>query len=145
VVDPMQLFLARGHGADAVLLMVSVLGAQIAEYLDLAETLGLQALVEVHGMSELPVAVRAKAGIIGVNSRDLRTLEVDPAGARSAVEAAAAAGASVVAESGVRGRGDVEAAAASGADAVLVGEALMRSRFPEDVLQELTGVRKGGP
>lgn len=140
VVDPVQLFLARGHGADAVLLMVSVLGESVAEYLDLAQTLGLQALVEVHDDAELGIALAAKAQVIGVNSRDLRTLEVDPARARVVVSGAKAAGAIVVAESGVKGRGDVEAAAAAGADAVLVGETLMRATFPEDVLEALTGV-----
>jgi indole-3-glycerol phosphate synthase len=143
VVDPVQLFAARGYGADAVLLMVSVLGDRIAEYLDLANTLSLQALVEVHDAEELAVAVDAKAGLIGVNSRDLRTLEVDAERARSVLEAAKATGAIVVAESGVKTRADVEAAGAAGADAVLVGEALMRSRFPEDVLEVLAGVRKG--
>jgi len=143
VVDPVQLFLARGHGADAVLLMTSVLGVRLAEYLDLAETLGLQALVEVHDAAELELALSAKAPLIGVNSRDLKTLEVDTAGARSVIAAATTAGAVVVAESGVRGRADVAAAAHAGADAVLVGEALMRTRFPEDVLEQLTGVPLG--
>lgn len=144
VVEPVQLFLARGHGADAVLLMVSVLGTGIAEYLDLAETLGLQALVEVHDDAELEIALAARAAVVGVNSRDLRTLEVDPAAARAVLHAAADSGAIVVAESGVRDRSGVEAAAEEGAHAVLVGETLMRSRFPEDVLERLTGVPRGG-
>ena len=115
VVDPVQLFVARGHGADAVLLMVSVLGGRIAEYIDIAETLGLQALVEVHDASELDIALAAKARIVGVNSRDLRTLEVDSRAASGDVRAAADAGVIVVAESGVRVRADVEAAAREGA------------------------------
>ncbi len=140
VVEPVQLFIARAHGADAVLLMVSVLGERTAGYLDLAHTLGLQALVEVHDAAELDVALAARAHIVGVNSRDLRTLEVDTEAARSTVRAAAGAGALVVAESGVRSRSDVEAAARAGASAVLVGEALMRAPVPEDVLEQLTGV-----
>lgn len=140
VVDPVQLFLARGHGADAVLLMASVLGNQVPEYLDLAETLRLQALVEVRDAEELEVALNAKAPVVGVNSRDLKTLEVDPLKAGSIIAAADAAGVLVVAESGVRLRSDVEAAAEAGADAVLVGERLMHSRFPEDLLEQLTGV-----
>jgi len=145
VVDPVQLFLARGHGADAVLLMTSVLGNEVAGYLDLAETLRLQTLVEVHDAEELQIALNAKAPVVGVNSRDLKTLEVDPMRARSIVAAADSSGVLVVAESGVRQRADVEAAAEAGADAVLVGERLMHSRFPEDLLEQLTGVRKGGP
>jgi indole-3-glycerol phosphate synthase len=138
VVEPVQLFAARGHGADAVLLMVSVLGPRIAEYLDLANTLSLRALVEVHDAEELAIALGAKAQIIGVNSRNLRTLEVDVARARTIVTAAKDAGAIVVAESGVKTREDVEAAAGAGADAVLVGETLMRAQFPELKTQEGT-------
>lgn len=142
VVDPLQLFVARGHGADAVLLMVSILGERIGEYLDLATTLGLQALVEVHDEAELSVALAAHAPIIGVNSRNLRTLEVLPEAVETVVASAVDSGALVVAESGVKGRSGVERAARLGAQAVLVGEALMRADFPEDVLAELTGVPK---
>lgn len=142
VVDPVQLFLARGHGADAVLLMVSVLGDRIAEYLDLAATLKLTSLVEVIDEAELEVALAAGANVIAVNSRNLHTLEVDPEAARTVVARADAAGCIVVAASGTRTRADVAAHAAAGADAVLVGETLMRAPFPEDVLQELTGVKR---
>lgn len=145
VVDPVQLFVARGHGADAVLLMTSVLGTEIGSYLDLARTLGLEALVEVHDAAELQIARRAGATLVGVNSRDLYSLDVDPIRARQIVRAAADAGMAVVAESGTRTRSDVEAASAAGADAVLVGTTLMRAPFPEDVLEELTGVPKSTP
>lgn len=144
VVDPLQLFVARGNGADAVLLMVSVLGGGIAEYVDLALTLGLAPLVEVHTMAELDVAWNAGARLVGVNSRDLRTLDVDLERARRVVAEARRIDLTVVAESGVRSRADVEASAEAGADAVLVGTTLMKARFPEDVLDQLTGVRKGG-
>jgi len=142
VVDPVQLFVARGHGADAVLLMVSVLGERIADYLDLASTLGLESLVEVIDETELDLAMGAGATLVGVNSRDLRTLELDPARAREVIARAAQAGATTVAASGVKTRDDVRAAASAGADAVLVGETLMRAAFPEDVLAELTGVAR---
>jgi indole-3-glycerol phosphate synthase len=144
VVDPLQLFLARGNGADAVLLMVSVLGEDIAGYIDLAHTLGLAPLVEVHSMAELDTAWNAGARLVGVNSRDLRDLSVDLERARLVVREARRIDLTVVAESGITTRGDVEAAAEAGADAVLVGTALMKARFPEDVLDQLTGVRKGG-
>ncbi len=144
VVDPVQLFLARGHGADAVLLMVSILGERTAEFIDLAATLRLAPLVEVHSMAELDTAWSAGARLVGVNSRDLRTLEVDLVRARLVVAEARRIDMTVVAESGVSFRADVEAAAGAGADAVLVGTALMKARFPEDVLELLTGVRKGG-
>ena len=142
VVDPVQLFVARGHGADAVLLMVSVLGQATADYLDLAATLGLECLVEVIDERELDTALGAGATLVGVNSRDLRTLELDDERARRVVAASAAAGAVTVAASGVKTRDDVRAVGAAGADAVLVGETLMRAEVPEDVLGELTGVAK---
>lgn len=142
VVDPVQAFAARGHGADAVLLMVSVLADQTGTYIDLASTLGLAALVEVVDEFELEVALAAGARVVAVNSRDLHTLEVDSERARRVVSAAADAGVVVVAASGTSRRADVEAHARAGAHAVLVGEALMRADFPEDVLQELTGVAR---
>ncbi len=144
VVDPVQLFLARGHGADAVLLMVGVLGQELPEYMDLAATLGLTPLVEVADAGELAFALACGAGLIGANARDFRTLRVDLEAQRALVAEAARADVTVVAASGVAGRRDVQAAAAAGADAVLVGEVLMRAQFPEDVLADLTGVRKGG-
>lgn len=142
VVDPVQLFAARGHGADAVLLMVRVLGDETASYLDLAHSLGMEGLVEVVDESELDTARRAGARLVAVNARDLATLEVDRARALRVVHKAHAAGLVTVAASGIRTRGDVESAAEAGTDAVLVGETLMRTQFPEDVLAELTGVAK---
>lgn len=145
VVDTAQLFAARGHGADAVLLMVSVLGEATGEYADVAGTLGLTPLVEIVDSAELDVAARAGARVVGVNSRDLHSLEVDVERSLEVVREAAACGLTVVAASGVSERAGVQAAAAAGADAVLVGTALMRAEFPEDVLEGLTGVPKGGP
>ncbi|NTW28632.1 MAG: indole-3-glycerol-phosphate synthase [Coriobacteriia bacterium] len=142
VVDPVQLFVARGHGADAILLMVGVLSTGIAEYIDMAATLGLTPLVEVIDEAELQIALAAGAKIIAVNNRDLHTLVVDSDAARDTIAAAVRAGATVVSASGVKGRVDVEAAARAGAKAVLVGETLMRAEYPEDVLQELTGVAR---
>ena len=142
VVDPVQLFVARGHGADAILLMVSVLGERVGDYIDVATTLGLTPLVEVVDLAELAVALRAGAQVVAVNSRNLHTLVVDADAARATVVAAAGAGMIVVAASGTKTRSDVERAAIAGANAVLVGEALMRAPYPEDVLEELTGVSK---
>jgi len=144
VVDPVQLFVARGHGADAVLLMVSVLGEAIGEYVDLADTLGLAAVVEVTDLRELRTALSAQATVIAVNSRDLRTLEVDTDAAQEVLTEAQRFDVTLVAASGVSSRADVEAAARAGADAVLVGEMLMRSQFPEDAVEGLTGVSRAG-
>jgi indole-3-glycerol phosphate synthase len=142
VVDPVQLFVARGHGADAVLLMVSVLGHMTRDFADVAETLGLTPLVEIATEEELAIALGVRSDLIAVNSRDLRTLEVDPERARAVLRAATRYDVTLVAASGVRERADVVAASEAGASAVLVGETLMRAEFPEDVLEELTGVAK---
>ncbi|MDP2181645.1 MAG: indole-3-glycerol phosphate synthase TrpC [Actinomycetota bacterium] len=142
IVDPVQLFVARGHGADAVLLMVSVLGHMTRDYADIAETLGLTPVVEIATSEELTIALGVRSGVVAVNSRDLRTLEVDPERACGVLEAAQRFDLTLVAASGVKDRADVEAAARAGADAVLVGETLMRSPFPEEVLEELTGVAR---
>ncbi len=142
VVDPVQLFVARGHGADAVLLMVSVLGHMTRDFADIAETLGLTPLVEIASEEELAIALGVRSGLIAVNSRDLRTLDVDPERARAVLRAAQRYDVTLVAASGIRGRADVVAASEAGASAVLVGEMLMRAEFPEDVLEELTGVAK---
>lgn len=142
VVDEVQPFVARGHGADAALLMVSVLGERVGAYLDLCATLGLQALVEVASLGELDVARRAGATLVGVNTRDLHSLEMDADAALPVIRAAKSHGMTAVLASGIKTRADVELAAAAGADAVLVGETLMRAEFPEDVLQDLTGVSK---
>lgn len=145
VVEEVQLYVARGHGADAILLMVSVLGERTAELIDLACTLGLQCLVEVVSLDELEIAQRAGARLVGVNARDLHSLAVDPEAAVPVVGRAKAFGMTVVLASGVKTRVDVEAAATAGADAVLVGETLMRAEFPEDVCAGLTGVAKARP
>jgi len=138
-----QLFVARGHGADAVLLMVSVLGQLTRDFADTAETLGMTPLVEIVSSEELTIALGVRSGVIAVNARDLHTLEVDQERARRVLEDARSFGVTIVAASGVKTRADVEAAAAAGADAVLVGTTLMRAPIPEDVVRELTGVRKG--
>ncbi|MDO8963265.1 MAG: indole-3-glycerol phosphate synthase, partial [Coriobacteriia bacterium] len=122
--------------------MVSVLGDAIAPLIDTAATLGLQALVEVVSLTELDIARRAGATLVGVNTRDLHTLAVDPALAMPVIAEAKRLGMTAVLASGVKSRADVEAAAVAGADAVLVGETLMRADFPEDVLADLTGVAK---
>lgn len=142
VVDEAQALVARGCGADAVLLMLSVLGASVESYLDLVRELGMQALVEVASRAEVGVALRAGATLVGVNSRDLHSLRVDAEAARELVAVAKAGGATTVLASGVKVRADVEAAVAAGADAVLVGETLMRVTAPEDVLADLANVAR---
>lgn len=143
IVDPIQLYMARASGADAVLLMISVLGAATHDFVEHAWSLGLGPVVEVASMDELDVACTLNAEVIAVNARDLQTLRVDRTRQLEIVsEAAAACDVFVIAASGIETRADVEAAAEAGADAVLVGTSLMRSSDPEAAVRALTGVPK---
>ncbi|MDE1656269.1 indole-3-glycerol phosphate synthase TrpC [Actinotignum sanguinis] len=136
VVDSYQIYQAKVLGASAVLLICSLLdAATLREYLELAHSLGLSALVETHDAAEIDSAQAAGARIIGINNRNLKDFSVDLTTAGQ-LRARIGTGALVVAESGVRGAADVEALAAGGADAVLVGEALMRSADKVGVLAQ---------
>jgi indole-3-glycerol phosphate synthase len=140
-IDEYQLYEAQWLGADAVLLIVRILGdVQLSEYLALAGTLGMAALVEAHDEGEIERAVACGAQIIGVNSRDLSTFQVSlerTLDMRARVPADRVA----VAESGVRSRADARRVAEAGFDALLVGEALMQSADPGAKLRELLGER----
>ena len=149
VTTPYQVWEARAWGADAVLLIVAALGwagqPALRDLLDETAQAGLDALVEVHTVAEAEVAAAAGASLVGVNARDLATLEVDP-GRFTEVRQALPAGTVLVAESGIRDRADVEAAAGAGADAVLVGETLVRAHDPAAAVRDLLAVptRTGG-
>ncbi|HEX2766573.1 MAG TPA: tryptophan synthase subunit beta [Candidatus Limnocylindria bacterium] len=131
VTDAYGVWHSRLIGADAVLLIARALpGALLAELIAAAADAGLDALVEVHDAAELDRALAADATLIGVNARDLATLDVDLGATLPLVRRAAEAGATVVAESGIRQPADVEAAAAAGAAAVLVGTSLLRAPDP---------------
>jgi len=136
-VFPEQVAAQRLAGADAILVILAMMSDDEARRLmQAAELLGMDALVEAHTAGEVERALGLEARIVGVNARDLDTLEVDRG---RQLELVASIPDSVVrlAESGIGARADVEAARAAGADAVLVGTALMRR--PE-LLTELTGV-----
>ncbi|MFG2077170.1 indole-3-glycerol phosphate synthase [Nonomuraea maritima] len=130
IVDPYQVWEARAHGADLALLMVvSLDGSLLADLMGLCREVGLTPLVESHTADELERAVDAGATLLGVNARDLTTLDVD----RSVFARLAPLmpeGAVRVAESGVAGPQDVAEYRRWGADVVLVGEALVRSGDP---------------
>ena len=136
-VFPEQVAAQRVAGADAILvLMALVSDAEAARLLRTAELLGMDALVEAHTADEVERALRLEPSIVGVNARDLESLEVDR---DRQLELLATLPPTVtrVAESGIASRADVEAAREAGADAVLVGTSLMRR--PE-LLAELVGV-----
>jgi indole-3-glycerol phosphate synthase len=127
IVDAYQVPESRAAGADAILLIVAALSAdELASLHADAQSLGLAALVEVHNARELDVAVAVGARLIGINNRDLGTLQVDIR-TTYALLPRVPAGTVVVAESGFRSRAELDELAGAGVDAVLVGEALMRS------------------
>ena len=142
VVDPYQLHEALAAGADAILLIVAVLDQPELERLhEVALSLGLAALVEVHDEPELERATAVGARLIGINNRDLTTLQVD---IRRTFELlpGVPAGTTIVAESGLRTARDLAELEDAGVDAVLIGEALMRSSDIEAAARALTSRAK---
>jgi indole-3-glycerol phosphate synthase len=151
IVTSYQLWEARAHGADLALLIVAALEQDaLVSLIERAESIGLTPLVEVHDEEEVARAVDAGARIIGVNARNLKTLEVDRT---TFARLAPLIPDRVVriAESGVRGPHDLIAYANSGADAVLVGESLVTGKNPRDAVADLVAagahpaMRRGRP
>ncbi|CAN5372744.1 MAG: indole-3-glycerol phosphate synthase TrpC [Acidobacteria bacterium] len=139
IVSEYQLLEAAALGADAVLLIVGALdGAALKNLVRAAEWLGLASLVEVHDLGELRRALEAGATIVGVNSRNLRTLEVDH-GIQEQLAGHLPAGVTTVAESGIRTHADLVRLGALGYHAFLVGEQLMTTPDPGAALRELLG------
>jgi indole-3-glycerol phosphate synthase len=144
VLDAVQIDEARVAGADAVLLIVRLLSRdQLADLFGHAVEIGMEALVETHDAAEIELALAVGARVIGINNRDLDTFRTDPSLALR-LGAVVPADRVVVAESAVTGAADVDAAGAAGIDAVLVGEALMRSADPATTLRGLVGRRRAG-
>ncbi len=144
IVDEVQLYEARVHGASAVLLIVRALDAQqLADLAQAARELGLARLVEVHGRDELERALEVAPDALGVNARDLDTFSVDVGGIEPILRAVPA-GITAIAESGLSTRSDVERVAAWGADAVLVGAAIAGAADPAGAVRGLTGVPRTG-
>ena len=138
VIDADQVYETRAIGADAILLIVAAVPDRglLADLHQLAQDLGLAALVETHDAAELDVALALGAAIIGVNARDLGTFDEDLGGAEAL---AGRLGPEVVAvaESAIRSPDDAKRMAAAGFDAVLVGEALVRAPNPRDLVTQL--------
>ena len=139
MVDEYQFFEARAAGADVVLLIVAALSKnQLKDYYDLATELGMAVLVETHTEEEIEDAMAIEPRIIGVNARNLKTLDIDletfskliPRIPESIIR---------VAESGISQRSEVEMAHGAGANAILVGETLVRSGNPRAAFNQLLG------
>ncbi|MDQ6779184.1 MAG: indole-3-glycerol phosphate synthase TrpC [Actinomycetota bacterium] len=139
VVDSYQVTESLAAGADAILLIVAALtDAELSALYQAARAADLAVLVEVHDERELERAIAVGAEIIGINNRDLTTLAVDTARTFELL-AGVPAGATVVAESGFRTRAELDGLERAGVDAVLVGEALMRSPEIESACRALAG------
>ncbi len=140
VFDPLQVLLARAAGADALLLIARTLApGELAGLLAAIGDAGMTALVECHDEHDVQKALTAGAPLIGVNSRDLESLDVDLDAPRRLLPLLRRR-ALAVAESGIRTRAEVEAMAACGADACLIGGALLQADDPAALLRELGGV-----
>jgi indole-3-glycerol phosphate synthase len=144
ILDSVQVYESRAAGAAAILLIVRALDpVALHDLSTLAGELGLGAILEVHDLKELDIALQVSANCIGVNSRDLATFQVDLttlAGVLDEVPSHVVA----VAESGLKNRADVEKVASWGADAVLVGTVLASASDPCSAVRDLTGIARHG-
>ncbi|MEN6318880.1 MAG: indole-3-glycerol phosphate synthase TrpC [Syntrophaceae bacterium] len=141
IIDPHQIYETRYLHADAVLLITSILEEnELIEYIDLTNTLGLSALVEVHSREELDKALAAKASIIGINNRNLKTFITD---LKTSLDIAPHIPADriIVSESGIHSRQHIETLLPAGIHAFLIGESLMCSENIGLKLHELCGRR----
>jgi len=137
LVDRYQIVEARAYGADAVLLIVSLLpGRVLGEMLAEVHALGMQALVEIHDEAERGAALTAGARVIGINNRDLRTFTVDLA-TTERLAPGIPEDRTIVAESGIHSGADARRLMAAGAHALLVGESLMLARDRAAAIREL--------
>jgi indole-3-glycerol phosphate synthase len=140
VVDPYQVYEARALGADAILLIVTILprGA-LADLQALAHELGMAALVEVHADADVEASLAVRAPLVGINNRDLDTLETTLETSRR-LRPRIPDGVTVVAESGIDDRAQVEEMERLRVHAVLVGTALMQAPDPSARVRELLGI-----
>ncbi|CAN5728956.1 indole-3-glycerol phosphate synthase TrpC [soil metagenome] len=142
--DPLQLHEARAHGADAVLLIVRILSdAALRELREEAESLGLAVLVEAHDAEEVERALASGARILGVNNRDLSSFSTSLDVTFGLLDRIPD-GVTLVSESGIRTAADVASLAAAGVDAILVGEALVRSGDATEAARDLSRHRPAG-
>jgi len=139
IVDPYMIYEARTLGASAVLLIVAILQREeLQEYLEVAHSIGLHALVEVHDEEEAAAAVSCGAEIIGVNNRNLRDFSVD---INNSIRLRDRIPGNIlmVAESGIRSREDIIRMENAGISGVLIGETLMKAKDRKKMLKELKG------
>ncbi len=138
-IDEYMIYKAKTLGASAILLICSILEkSQLSEYLGIAHSLGLSALVETHNEYEIETALSVGAEIIGVNNRDLKTFRVDTATSEN-LRKYVPSDKIFVSESGIHTAEDIQKMKNINADAVLIGEAFMRSENPSELLERFKG------
>jgi len=127
IIDPYQIYEASYYGADAILLIADILSAEdIKKFISICRELGLEALLEVHTQEDIEKAIASDAGIIGINNRDLHTFKVDLNTTERLIRLIPKEKV-IVSESGIKTHEDVAYLRSLGVDAILVGEAFLRS------------------
>lgn len=142
VIDPFQIYLGRRYGADVVLLILKVLSdEEFLELLDTSERLKMEALIEVHSEDELKRALRLikkwDNKILGINNRDIDTLEVDISTTLNLIRLVPQDKIVVISESGIKEKEDVRILREAGVNGILVGESLLKSSDIKKKIQEL--------
>lgn len=138
IIDERQIVEAYNHGADIILLIVSILSdAELEHLYDFAASLGLECIVEVHDEEEMKRALKQKPEIIGINNRDLKTFKVDLATTETLLDRYYDEDILFIGESGVKSEADAVRMKEANALCLLVGETLMRTDHPGEVIREL--------
>lgn len=137
IIDPFQIYEGRATGADAILLIAAILDReQLKDFVDLTRSLNMVPLVEVHDEDDLEKTLRLDLSLLGVNNRDLNTLEVDLR-TTLRLKRKIPSEVSVISESGIRNAQDVMLLKEAGVDGILVGEILMRTHDPAAKIREV--------
>ena len=138
IIDKRQINRAYNHGADIILLIVTILDdAALLDLYQYADSLGLNIIVEVHNEDELKRALKISPVIIGINNRDLKTFTVDITNTENLLKKYGSQDTHFIAESGIHSAADAQRMKAAGASGMLVGESLMRSDSIEEKIKEL--------
>jgi indole-3-glycerol phosphate synthase len=138
IVDEFQIYQSYGAGADAVLLIVSLLKKKTKEFVELTHKLGMEALVEIHSLDELRFALDSGARLIGVNNRDLKTLRIE-LDTTEKLAKKIPTDRMIVSESGIINRADLKRVLAAGAKAALIGTSIMQAENVKEKVREFTG------
>lgn len=136
IIDELQIYQAAAYGADAVLLITSMVKGQLEHLINIAKEVGLTPFVETHSLDEIKLAEDAGAKVLGINNRNLHTLEVDPEHSLRMIDQVSK-GIKVVAESGIHSLDQLKAIKKSGFSAALIGELLVKSDNPRALIQTM--------